>query len=221
MSSTINLGMLQSFAGYTAVGAVTNAAGGKWTGNAGTGVGAVSGLDGPPSFNGNVHIDDATTTQCKADLTVLYNALIGLPVNFPDHAPAFGGVALGGETIPAGVYFVNGAGSIAGTLTLDGGGNPNAFFIIKFKGAMTVGAGAIVNLTNGTQSCNVFFIADGAIPVAASANLKGNLIANIGAIGLAASCILEGRMLTLGGAITNGASAALSVPSGVCTIPTK
>jgi hypothetical protein len=28
-------------------------------------------------------------------------------------------------------------------------------------------------------------------------------------------------MLTLGGAITNGASAALSVPSGVCTIPTK
>jgi hypothetical protein len=220
MSSTINLGKLQTFAGYTAVGAVTNAAGGKWTGDAGTSVGAISGLDGPPSFNGNKYSADAVTTQCQADLTVLYKDLNDLPVNFPNHAPAFGGVAPG-ETIPAGVYFVNGAGSIAGILNLDGGGNPNAYFVIKFNGAMTVGAGAIVNLTNGTQSCNVFFIANGAISVAASANLKGNLLANIGAVGLAASCILEGRMLTLGGAITNGASAALSVPTGVCTIPKK
>jgi trimeric autotransporter adhesin len=83
---------------------------------------------------------------------------------------------------------------------------------------MTVGAGAVVNLTGGTKSCNVFWIAEGAISVAANANVKGTLFAKIGAIGLGAEAELEGRMLTLEGAITTGVGAIVGPPLGVSTI---
>ena len=170
----------------------------------------------PPFFNGNTYNANAVTAQCRVDLFRVYIHINDLFVDYPaTHAPAFGG----GETITPGVYSIGGAGSIGGVLTLDGGGNPNAFFVIKFYGAMTVGAGAVVNLSGGTKSSNVFFIADGAISVAADARIKGTLFAKIGAVGLGAGAVLVGRMLTLEGAIVVGVNATVSGPLDACTIP--
>jgi hypothetical protein len=215
-SQTVNLGILESFEGYTGAGGITNAAGATWTGDAGTNNGIISGFGAPPFFTGNTYNQNAVTDQCRFDLFRLFIHLNDLFVDYPStHAPAFGG----GETITPGVYSIGGAGSIGGALTLDGGGNPNAFFVIKFYGAMTVGAGTVVNLIGGTQSCNVFFISDGAISVGASANLKGTLFAKVGAVGLGANTILEGRMLSMAGAIVNGVGATVSPPPGTCTIP--
>jgi hypothetical protein len=215
-SQTVNLGILESFEGYTGAGAITNAAGATWTGDAGTNIGIISGFDTSPSFTGNTHNANAITAQCRKDLFRLYIHLNDLFVNYPaEHAPAFGG----GEKLTPGVYSIPGAGSIGTTLTLDGGGNPNAFFIIKFYGAMTVGAGAVVNLTGGTKSSNVFFIAEGAISVAAGATIKGTLFSKIGAVGLGANAVLEGRMLSLEGALVNGVNAKASLPPDACTIP--
>ncbi|MFV8322800.1 ice-binding family protein, partial [Flavobacterium sp. LS2R12] len=215
-SQTVNLGVLESFEGYTGAGAVTNAAGATWTGDAGTNIGIISGFGLPPSFTGNTYNANAVTLQCRFDLFRLYIHLNDLYVDHPaTHAAAFGG----GETITPGVYSIPGAGSIGAALTLDGGGNPNAFFVIKFYGAMTVGANAVINLTGGTQSCNVFFIAEGAISVAADCNLKGTLFSKIGAVGLGANTVLEGRMLSMQGALVNGAGAKASPPPGTCTIP--
>jgi hypothetical protein len=215
-SQTVNLGILESFEGYTGAGAATNAVGAMWTGDVGTNIGIISGFGLPPSFTGNTYNANAVTAQCRKDLFRLYIHLNDVFVDYPaTHAPAFGG----GETITSGVYSIGGAGSIGGALTLDGGGNPNAFFIIKFYGAMTVGANAVVNLTGGTKSCNVFFIAQGAISVAADANIKGTLFSKIGAVGLGANAVLEGRMLSLQGALVNGAGAKASLPPGTCTIP--
>ena len=213
-SQTVNLGILESFEGYTGAGAVTNS--GTWTGDAGTNIGVISGFDSPTTFTGNTYNANAVTVQCRFDLFRLYIHLNDLFVDYPaTHAPAFGG----GETLMPGVYSIPSAGSIGAVLTLDGRGDPNAFFIIKFNGAMTVGAGATINLIGGTQSCNVFFIVDGAISVAASANLKGTLFAKIGAVGLGAGTVLEGRMLTMEGAIVAGFGATVSPPTGTCTIP--
>jgi len=204
---TINLGILTSFEGYTGDGAITNS-GLSWTGDTGSNNGLMSGFVSP-SFNDNTYNADSVTAQCRFDLFRLYIQLIDLYVDFPaTHAPAFGG----GETITPGVYSIPGAGSIVGAITLDGGGNTDAFFIIKFNGAMTVGAGSVVTLSGGTQSCNVFWIAEGAISVAASTDLKGTLFAHIGAIGLGAEAVLEGRMLTTDGAITTGSDAVVSLP---------
>jgi hypothetical protein len=215
-SQTVNLGILESFEGYTGAGAVTNGAGATWTGDVGTNMGIISGFGAPPFFNGNTYNGNAVTAQCRFDLFRLYIHVNDLFVDYPaTHAPAFGG----GETLTPGVYSIPGAGSIGAALTLDGGGNPNAFFVIKFYGAMTVGAGATINLINGTKSSNVFFIADGAISVAASANLKGTLFSKLGAVGLGANAVLEGRMLTLEGALVTGVGATVSPPPDACTIP--
>ncbi|TDE30641.1 DUF3494 domain-containing protein, partial [Flavobacterium ranwuense] len=217
-SQTVNLGVLESFEGYTGAGAVTNAAGATWTGDAGSNNGVISGFTDPTYFTGNTYNANAVTAQCRFDLFRLYIHLNDLFVDYPaTHAAAFGG----GETLKPGVYSIPGAGSIGTILNLDGGGNPNAFFIIKFYGAMTVGAGATINLIGGTQSCNVFFIAQGAISVAADCNLKGTLFSKIGAVGLGANTVLEGRMLSMEGAIVNGTGCKASPPPGTCTIPIK
>ncbi len=213
-SQTLNLGILTSFEAYTGAGAVANS-GGIVTGDVGTHLGIISGLE-LPSYTGNKYNANAVTDQARKDLLRLYIHLNDKFVDFPGtHAPAFGA----GETITPGVYSIGGAGSIGAALTLDGGGNPNAFFVIKFNGALTVGAGAVVTLTNGAKSCNVFWIADGAISVAASANLKGTLFSKVGAVGLGAGVVLEGRMLTMAGAITIGVGAVASPPPCVSTIP--
>ena len=215
-NGTANLGILTSFEGYTGAGAITNGTGATWTGDAGTNAGIISGLGTPPDFIGNTYNANASTAQARYDLMRFYIHLNGLFVDYPaTHAAAFGG----GETLIPGVYSIPAAGSLGTVLNLDGGGNPNAFFIIKFGGAMTVGAGAVVNLIGGTQSCNVFFMADGAISVAANVNLKGTLFAKVGAVGIGAGSVLEGRMLSFEGAIVTGVGAAVSLPPGICTIP--
>jgi hypothetical protein len=211
-TGTINLGILTSFEGYTGAGAITAAAGATWIGDAGANIGEIGG----DTIQGNVYGSDSITAQCRFDLMRLYIHLNDLFVDYPaTHAPAFGA----GETILPGVYSIGGAGSIGGDLTLDGGGDPDAFFVIKYYGALTVGAGATVNLINGTQSCNVFFIAQGAISVATNTNIKGTLFAKVGAVGLGANAILEGRMLSMAGAIVAGAGSTVGPPPGTCTIP--
>ncbi|MFM9824690.1 ice-binding family protein [Flavobacterium sp.] len=212
-NGTANLGILTSFECYTGAGGVANGAGGTVNGDVGTHLGIISGFISPP-YTGNTYNANAATDQARKDLLRLYIHLNDKFVDFPGTSgPAFVG------TLTPGVYSTDGAGSIGAALTLDGGGDPNAFFIIKFNGALTVGAGAVVTLTGGTQSCNVFYIANGAISIAAGANIKGNLFSKVGAVGLGANVILEGRMLTMAGAITIGVDAVASPPPGICTIP--
>jgi hypothetical protein len=212
-TQTINVGILSSFEAYTGAGVISNA--GTVTGDVGSDNGIITGFD-PPAYTGIVYNADSVTAQGKMDLFRLYIHLNDIFVTFPGtHAPAFGG----GETIIPGIYSIASAGSIGGTITLDGGGDPDAFFIIKYQGAMTVGANAEVILSNGTQSCNVFWIAEGAISVGADAVIKGTLFGKTGAVGLGADCDMEGRMLSLKGAITVGVGSVAIPPPGVCTIP--
>ena len=215
-NGTANLGILTSFVAFTGAGGVANGVETTFTGDVGTQVGIISGFGAPPAFIGNTYNADSSTAQARYDLMRLYIHINALFVDFPaTHAPAFGG----GETLIPGVYSIPAAGSIGGNLILDGGGDPNAFFVIKWGGAMTAGAGATVTLTGGTQSSNVFFMANGAISIAANADIKGNLFAKIGAVGIGAGTVLEGRMLTMEGAITTGVGCVISPVPGICTIP--
>jgi hypothetical protein len=212
-SQTLQLGALSSFEAYTGAGAVTNS--GTFTGDAGTDNGIISGFV-PPSFTGAMHDNDALTAQAKIDILRVYIHLNDLFVTHPaTHAAAFGG----GETITAGIYTIPAAGSIGGTITLDGGADTNAVFIIKFLGAMTVGAGSTVILSNGTRACNVFWIAEGAISAGAGSVIKGALFSHGAAISLSSNCDIEGRMLTTGGAITIGGDCSAIAPSGNSSIP--
>jgi hypothetical protein len=215
-SQTLELGILSSFGTFTGVGAVTN--GGTSAGDAGTNAGSISG-PGFDSSNGyccTTYNADATAIQARIDLLRVYIHLDDIFVTQPStHAPAFGS----GETIAPGVYSIGGAGSVAGDLTLDGGGDTDAVFIIKFEGALTVGAGSTINLSNGTRAANVFWIAQGAITVEAASVMKGTVFAHPGAVTLGANSTIKGRLFSSEGAISIAANAAAEMPGGPITIP--
>ena len=87
----VNLGILESFEGYTGAGAITNGVGATWAGDAGTNSGVISGFGVPPYFIGNTYNANAITVQCRFDLLRLYLHLNDLFVDYPGtHAPAFG-----------------------------------------------------------------------------------------------------------------------------------
>jgi hypothetical protein len=211
-SQTLEFGALSSFVAFTGIGACTNA--GTFTGDVGTNNGVITGFVGP-GFTGTIYNNDAVTLQAKADLFSVYAQLCDLFVTYPStHAPVFGL----GETITAGVYSIGGAGSIAGVLTLDGGADPNAVFVIKFLGAFTGGAGSTMVLTNGTQACNVFWVAEGAIDIATNCIIKGTLLAHAGALTLGINSDLEGRMFSTDGAITIDANCVAIAPACTSTV---
>lgn len=218
-NSTLNLGILESFEAYTADGGVTNS-GGTVIGDVGTHSGIISGFPSPPNI-GNSYTANASTNQARYDLLRLYIHLNSKAVNYPNafspfqpaHAPVFTG------TLTPGVYAIGAAGSISGALTLDGGGDPDAVFVIKINGALTVTAASTASLVNGAKSSNVFWLVNGAISVGAGAQVIGTLFSKAGAVGLGANVSLEGRMLTLGGALTLGDGSSATIPPLPCTIP--
>ena len=146
------------------------------------------------------------TVQGVLDLQTAYDQLMSIP-NTATHGLTFGS----GEVILPGVYTIAGAGSIAGTLTLNGNGDSNSVFIFKITGAFNTGASSSVILTNGASACNVFWISDGAVGLGASTSLKGTVLSHGSAVAVGANCIVEGKMLTTSGAIAFG--------PGIATIP--
>ncbi len=208
----LNLGSIENFVIFSSNGAEANTGISSFTGDIGTDLGAVS-LAGA-TISGNVYVADSVTAQAKVDLQATYIQLLSIPSTNSLHLPAFGG----GESLATGNYLITGAGSLGGNLTLNGQGDSNAVFIFKFGGAFAVGANSEILLINGTRSCNVFWVSEGAISMAASTVMKGTLIANNGAITMASGCDLEGRLLSISGAISFGPVEAY-VPSCETTIP--
>ena len=222
-SQTLDLGVLKSFGAYTGSGAVTNS-GATLIGDVGSNDGIPGGFDPAsyPAYEGNIYSANAVTKQAKFDLLRLFIHLNAISVDFPStdgtvpsHAATFGA----GETLNPGVYYIASAASIGGNLTFDGGGDPDAFFIIKTNGALTAAAGTNMILTGGAKSCNIYFLVTGAITAAATSTIKGNLFAKLGAVGLAAGTHLEGRLLSLSGALTLAVGSSVTPPTSTSTIP--
>ena len=193
-AQTPNLGTAAGFALFSSVGAVGNTGVSQITGNIGTNSGAITGFG---NVNGVMHNADASTAQAVIDLQAAWYYLSTLTPT-----ATIGPVLGSGQTLFAGVDTIAAAGSVVGALTFDAQGNPNAVFIIKSGGALTTAAGATVNLINGAVACNVFWVANGAISMAASTTMRGTLIANNGAIDMGAGGILEGRELSTTGAVS-------------------
>ena len=85
---------------------------------------AVTGF--PPGIvGGTKHIGDAHAAQAQADLVVAYD-------DAASRAPtASVSGDLVGQTLPGGVYKSTGPLALSGTLTLDGGGDPDSVFIFQ------------------------------------------------------------------------------------------
>ena len=192
------LGSAADFTLFSTAGAVSNTGSSGFIGKVGSGAGAVSGFAAPATTHiGATYIANSVTTQAASDLQTAYTTLINTPTTNA-HAAAFGG----GETLTAGVYEIGGAGSLTGTLTLDGGGDANSIFIFKIGGAFSAAAQSRIVLTNGAHYYNVFWVAEGAISTGIFTNMKGSFIAHNGANSMGANGNLEGSLFSTAGAIS-------------------
>ncbi len=157
-----------------------------------------------------------SSDQGVVDAANLYDELMAYPGGVP-HALTFGS----GEVLSPGVYDVGGAPSIAGMLTMDGGGDPDAVFIIRGTGAFTTGVGTTVVLAGGAKPENIFWVSGEAMSTAANTIMKGTMIGGgtgAGAMSLGADSDLEGRLFTKLGAVSLGAGVVLTIPTGIAPV---
>jgi len=132
----------------------------------------------------------AATTALAAQLAALPGGVL--------HGAVFGN----GETLLPGVYDVVTPAAIQGILTLDGGGDPDALFVVRVAGALTSVAASQVVLTNGASAENVFWVSQGATALGANTVFAGTALAVAGAAGIGNGGILNGRLLSTLGAVT-------------------
>ncbi|MEO8909252.1 MAG: ice-binding family protein [Gemmatimonadaceae bacterium] len=160
---------------------------------------------GPCVVTGTQHIADAVAAQAQADLTTAYNQLAALPC-----PPANAIVAdLGGTTKPAGVYCTASGIGVTGTLTLDGGGDPNAVFVFQAGTSLTT-AGNVV-LINGAQAKNVYWQVGTSATIGTASQWQGNILA-LTSITLVDNANLIGRALARNGAVTLGTNNVITLP---------
>jgi hypothetical protein len=160
---------------------------------------------GPCIITGVQHLADAVALQGQTDLTAAYNTLFGLPC-----PPANAIVAdLGGTTKAAGVYCTASGIGVTGTLTLDGGGDPNATFVFQ-AGTSLVTAGNIV-LINGAQAKNVYWQVGTSATLGTASQWKGNILA-LTSITLVDNANLIGRALARNGSVTLGTNNVITLP---------
>ena len=122
--------------------------------------------------------------------------------------------ALAGATIAPGLHTIAGAASNTGTVTLDGGGNPNAVFVFQVNGALAIAAGSHVVLTNGAQASRVFWQVNGAGAVGANADFAGTLMA-LDAVAVGNGTLVNGRAFARNGALTLDTNEFYSAPPAV------
>ena len=160
---------------------------------------------GPCVFTGVSNLANAVAAQAQLDLTTAYNTLAGLPCP-PANAIA---ADLGGTTLPAGVYCTAIGINVTGTLTLNGGGDPNAVFVFQ-AGSSLVTAGNIV-LINQAQAKNVYWQVGSSATLGTASQWQGNILA-LSSITLVDTATLLGRALARNGGVSLGTNNTITLP---------
>lgn len=200
------LGTTSTFAIFTAAGALNNGGASYITGDIGSFTATQTGFPGSGSVTGNIYnVGDPILTSAMNDVATAYSS-------FPAGGTVLG-TPLENQTLTAGVYASGGAASLDGNLTLDGGGDPNALFIIKINGALTIGATSTshILLTGSAALCNVYWQVGGEFTLTGASDFWGTVIVD-GALSLN-SGTLHGRALSKNGDV-NCSAITVTIPTG-------
>ena len=159
---------------------VTNTGATNLIGNLGVSPGsAITGFfgtvenDGPGTFTGAAHQADAFAGTAQ---TQLGNAKVSLGLLGPGTLePA----NLSGLTLAPGVYTVPaGVSNLTGTLTLDGGGNANAFWVFQMSSTFITSTDSVVNVINTGAGAGVYWNVGTSATLDTRTTFEGNILAS-------------------------------------------
>ena len=173
---------------------VTSAGVSTLTGDLGVSPGtAITGFP-PGVVHGSAEAGTAAAARAHTDVATAYGDLAG-------RTPTAPAGVLDGLTLGPGVYAGDAALALAGGLTLDAGGDPEAVFILQAVSTLTTAAGSHVDLAGGAQACNVFWLVGSSATLGASSGLRGTVVAST-SITVGDGVTVDGRLLVRDAAIT-------------------
>jgi hypothetical protein len=152
---------------------------------------------GSSVINGVTHNNDSVAAQAQLDLTGAYNTAAG-ETPFTDLSNQdLGNVGI----LPAGNYRYTSDAQLTGTLTLDGGGDPNAQFVFQIGSQLTTASASRVQLINGASACNVYWQMGTSAVLGSTTDFNGNLMA-LASVSLDDAATVTGRVLARNGSVT-------------------
>jgi hypothetical protein len=157
----------------------------------------------PPTISGevitNLYPDTTTSAAIKADLNAAFLSITplagppavgtlggGTPIAAPTTMGNVAGspLALGDNWFTPGIYESTTSILIAGDITLDGQGDPNAMFIFQSHSTLTTADGAPspaahtrILLTNGAKASNVWWQVTSSATIGSYSEFQGNILA--------------------------------------------
>lgn len=157
-------------------------------------------ITGPPTVNGEIHINDSVSELVRHDLLKSYNDAKTLPPGTTVSPGAdLGQLYLSG--IPPGTYTSGSTMLVATPLVLDAGGNANAVWVFQIGSSLTTNGSGNVTLANGAQAKNVFWVPTEDATIGTGTTFSGTIVAGRDTTATTGSTI-NGRVLT--GATTAG-----------------
>lgn len=194
-ATALNLGAASTYA-VIAGSTITNTGSSVITGNIGLSPGtSITGFP-PGTVTGTTDAADATSLSAQNAATAAYLVAAG---ETPFTTVAAG--TLGGNTLTPGVYQSGSSLALTGTLTLDGGGNPDAVFIFQAASTLTTASSSSVVLTGGAQACNVFWQVGSSATLGTTTAFVGTILAQT-AVTLDTGANVDGRVFAQTGAVT-------------------
>jgi len=132
----------------------------------------VNGTNAAMIGNPFVHANDAFSISAQSELAAAKTELgsLGAGTLLPAN--------LAGLTLAPGVYTVPaGTSNLTGTLTLNGGGNLNAFWVFQMPSTLITSPGSVVNVINTGAGAGVFWNVGSSATLDTTTSFEGNILA--------------------------------------------